>query len=66
MESTETPPEVLQRAEAVRDACVAAGLAAFEDASTSGLCCTGAWEVALGAIKTLDVETVVAKLRRTE
>lgn len=41
-------------AEAVRDACVQAALDAFEDASMSGLCCTGAWEVAVGAMRTLD------------
>ena len=45
-------------AEAVRDACVQAALEAFEDASISGLCCAGAWETAVGAMQTLDLEAV--------
>jgi len=50
--------DAIPLAEAVRDACVAAALAAFEDASISGLCCTGAWECAVGAMRTLDLEAV--------
>jgi hypothetical protein len=48
-------------AEAVRAACVEAALDAFEDASMSGLCCTGAWECAVGAVRTLDLGPVVAE-----
>ncbi len=47
-------------AEAGRDACVEAALDAFEDASMSGLCCTGAWECAVGAVRTLDLGPAVA------
>ena len=63
MESTEIRPEDRQRDDAVRDACVAAALAAFEDASISGLCCTGAWEVAIGAMRTLDLKAIVVESR---
>lgn len=49
------PPDHLALAEAVRAACLRAALDAFEDASRSGLCCTGAWECAVGALRALDV-----------
>ena len=42
-------------AEAVRAACIRAAQEAFEQASMSGLCCEGAWEVAVGAMQTLDL-----------
>jgi hypothetical protein len=41
--------------ETVRDACVAAALAGYEDAATAGLCQDGAFEAALGAIHRLDL-----------
>ncbi len=52
-------PEAIRLAEAVREACLRAALDAFEDASISGLCCTGAWECAVGAVRTLDLEPSV-------
>lgn len=48
-------PEAVRLAEAVRAACLCAALDAFEDASISGLCCTGTWERAVGAVRTLDL-----------
>ena len=51
-------------AERVRAACVQAALEAFEDASISGLCCIGAWECAVGAMRMLDVEAVLDAHRR--
>lgn len=42
-------------AESVRQACVAAALAGYEDAAQSGLCHEGAWEAAVSAIRRLDV-----------
>ncbi|WP_412068917.1 acetyltransferase [Rubrivirga sp. IMCC43871] len=53
-------PQTDRLAEAVREACVRAALDAFEDASISGLCYTGAWECAVGAIRTLDLDAVRA------
>jgi hypothetical protein len=56
-------PEVdLPLAAAVRDACVQAALAAYEDAAMSGLCHEGAWECAVDAIRSLDVERLIAAL----
>lgn len=60
--SDSLPPTGASRlAEAVRDACVQAALDAFEDASISGLCCTGAWECAVGAMRTLDLEAALER-----
>lgn len=47
-------------AEAVRRACVEAALAAYEDAQVRGLCREGAWEVAVEAVRSLDVAAVIA------
>lgn len=47
-------------AEAVRQACVEAALDAYEDAQIRGLCREGAWEVAIEAVRTLDVAAVIA------
>ncbi|MFW5943198.1 MAG: hypothetical protein ACOCXI_15445, partial [Chloroflexota bacterium] len=46
-------------AQAVRDACARAALAAYEGAAMDGLCHEGAWEVAVGAIRSLDVARIV-------
>lgn len=46
-------------AERVRAACVAAARTAFADAAASGLCGEGALEAALGAIQTLELETLL-------
>ena len=41
--------------EAVRRACIDAALAAYEDASASGLCAEGAFEAAISAIRSVPV-----------
>jgi len=46
-------------AEAVRKACIRAALAGYEQAAMDGLCHEGAWEVAVGAIRMLDVERLI-------
>ncbi len=46
-------------AEAVRRACVEAALEAYEDAQIRGLCREGAWEVAIEAVRTLDVAAAI-------
>lgn len=43
-------------AEAVRQACIQAALDAYEDAGVSGLCAEGRWEVAIGAMQSLDLK----------
>lgn len=47
-------------AEAVRRACVEAALEAYEDAQIRGLCREGAWEVAIEAVRSLDIAAVIA------
>jgi len=47
-------------ARAVRDACFRLAATRYEDASMSGLCHEGALEVALDAIRSLDVAPIVA------
>jgi hypothetical protein len=54
----------LHLAEAVRDACVRAALEAFADAAADGLCCEGAFEAAVEAIRAIDVRTLIADGRR--
>lgn len=49
-------------AEAVRRACIEAALEAYEDAQVRGLCREGAWEVAIGAVRTLNVAAVIASV----
>ena len=46
-------------AEAVRRACLEAALEAYEDAQIRGLCREGAWEVAIEAVRTLDVAAAI-------
>lgn len=49
-------------ASAVREACVRAALEAYENARMDGLCHDGAWEVAVGAMRALNVERLVQDL----
>ena len=50
--------EKLALAEAVRQACIEAALAAYEDAGISGLCAEGRWEAAIGALQSLDLKDI--------
>lgn len=54
-----TAGERRQIAEAIRAACAAAAARAYEEAGISGLCAEGRWEVAIEAIRHLDVEAVL-------
>jgi hypothetical protein len=47
-------------AEAARQACIAAALAAYEDAGVLGLCAEGRWEAAISAMQSLDLRRVAA------
>ncbi|MCR4331612.1 MAG: hypothetical protein NUV34_02740 [Sulfuricaulis sp.] len=49
-------------AEAVREACLKAARDAYENAGISGLCEEGRWECAVNAIRSLDIEAVIAAL----
>jgi hypothetical protein len=44
--------------EAVRQTCVEAAVAGYEDASLSGLCHAGAWEAAVSAIRRVDLGAI--------
>lgn len=48
-------------AEEVRGVLVRAALMAYEDAAIRGLCCEGAWEVAVDAMRGLDLSRVMAQ-----
>lgn len=57
-DTTGQPDERL--AERVRDACLRAARAAWDDARLAGLCADGAWEVAVGAVRSLDLSALRA------
>lgn len=46
-------------AEAVRDACIQAALEGYEQAGIAGLCHEGAFEVAVDAIRQLDLDALL-------
>ena len=46
-------------AEQVRDACLRAALDGYERAGLAGMCLEGRWEVAVDAIRGLDMNTVL-------
>jgi hypothetical protein len=50
-------------AEQVRAALIRAALAAYEDAAVRGLCGEGAWEVAVAAMRRLDLRRGADPLR---
>lgn len=45
-----------QLAERVRQACLTAALDAYESAGLSGLCQEGRWDLAIDAIRSLDLD----------
>jgi hypothetical protein len=51
-------------AEAARQACIAAALAAYEDAGLLGLCAEGRWEAAVSAMQSLDLGPIGATENR--
>jgi len=54
------PADLRENAEAVRRACIAAALAAYEDAGVLGLCAEGRWEAAVSAMQSLDLLSLPA------
>lgn len=46
-------------AQAVREACVEAALRAYEEAGISGLCYEGRWEIAVDAMRNLDLAALL-------
>ena len=51
--------DLLVVAEVVRQACIEAALAAYEDAGIAGLCAEGRWEAAVSAMQSLDVRRLL-------
>jgi hypothetical protein len=50
-------------AEQVRAALIEAAMAAYEDAAIRGLCSEGAWEVAVAAMRKLDLAPTMGRRR---
>lgn len=46
-------------AETVRNACLEAALNAYEQAGISGLCAEGRWELAIDALRSLDLKALL-------
>lgn len=57
-------PRELQLAEIVRAACMRAALEAYESAGISGLCAEGRWELAVQAIRILNLEQLVGEFNQ--
>ncbi len=55
--------DALRLAEAVRAACVAAAERAYADGDVRGLCAEGRWELALEAVRDLDLRAILAEKR---
>jgi hypothetical protein len=52
-------------AEATRAACLEAMISAYEEGGLSGLCAEGRWELAVDAVKSLNLtEVLAARLQR--
>lgn len=51
-----------QLAEAVKQACIDTAQRAHEQAGISGLCAEGRWELALDAMRSIDVKTLLASV----
>jgi len=50
-------------AEAIRAACIATAQASYERAAADGLCDEGAWDVAIDAMRSLDVVAIVREVQ---
>jgi hypothetical protein len=53
----------MQIAETIRAACLQAAQQGYERAAADGLCDEGALEVALDAIRSLDIESLLRELK---
>jgi hypothetical protein len=52
------------QAEQIRAALIQAALDGYERAAMSGLCCEGAWEAAVSAMRQVDLRVALAESRR--
>ena len=56
----------IQLAETVRQACLRAALDAYENAGISGLCGEGRWELAVQAIRELELQPLLDGIQPSE
>jgi CII-binding regulator of phage lambda lysogenization HflD len=63
VEADRSPQSSNRIAETIRAACVQAAQQGYERAAADGLCDEGALEVALDAIRSLDIESLLRELR---
>ena len=56
--------ELEDLAKRIRDACLEAVLQAYEDAGVQGLCAEGRWEVAVSALKTLELAPLLREFKQ--
>ncbi len=56
---TAADDEAYRLGDSVREACLRAALDGYERAGFSGLCAEGRWEIAIDAIRSLDLDAVV-------
>ena len=63
MSEHDAEQDCLRIAEATRAACLAAALESYEEAGIRGLCHEGAWECAIGAIQSLNLRRILARLQ---
>lgn len=57
--------EQLVVAEQIREACIKAAREGFMDASMSGLCTEGAMEAAISAIQSLQIESLIEEVKKS-
>ena len=58
--------EMIALAESVRQGCIEAALRAYEEAGISGLCAEGRWELAIQALRCLDLDAVISTAGKPE
>jgi hypothetical protein len=56
--------ELEDLAKRIRDACLEALLQAYEDAGIQGICAEGRWEVAVGALKTVELVPLLREFKQ--
>jgi hypothetical protein len=55
--------ELEDLAKRIRNACLETLLQAYEDAGIQGLCAEGRWEVAVGALKTVELAPLLREFK---
>ena len=54
--------ELILLVKKVKDECINTALEAFATATGDGVCCAGAWECAIDAIRNLDAPEIINRL----